>query len=384
MSTQAARVRILVIDDSLMVYGQHLMIRDICQRLDKTRFEVLAAYLESDVIRDSYQTAGVRCISIGSAGSFKRLKNFPKNLWCLVRLVSLIRKERVDVIQTNGMISHLLGSLAVVLTRVRQVRIPGSFMTTTEPLHAKLFPLFRLDRFTRAYVCGLPGVKRELVSRGVPEAKLKTVIFGVDNHRFYPDGNTSATRHELGAEEGDTLIGVASRLAEDRGHEPLMRVVSRLIQNGRTGLKVAFVGDGLKRREFEDLSHELGLDQKVVFTGSRNDMPQVINAFDIAVLASKGAVGGSFLREAMACGKPIVSPDGPSGVQHEWITHRENGLLVEASDIEGSLYEALIYLLDNPDIAHRIGRNARAYVEQNMTMEKSIGELEQVFVDVYS
>lgn len=375
------KVRILIFDDSSSIGGQHLGLRDIYQRLDKIRFDVMAGHLGNDLIRDSFQSVGVRCICLGPAGPFKRLANVPKNLGSLARLVSVIRREQVDVIETNGSVSHFLGSLAVPLTGVRQVRIPGGLLSTAEPLHYRLFPLLRLDRFTSAYICALPAMKRELMGLGVPEEKTKLVFWWVDTHRFHPGIESNLTRRELGAGEGDTLIGIASRLVEDRGFEPLMRAVARLVQNGRKGVKVAFVGDGPRREEFEALSRSLGLDRHVRFASLRHDMPQVINALNIAVLVSRDPYGSSFLREAMACGKPIITTDGPSRAQRDWIDHGKTGLLVQPDDIEGNLEQALTYLLDNPSIAQEIGRNARAYVEQHLSLEKSMRQLEEVFID---
>ena len=69
-----SKLRILNIDDSDMVGGQHVMIREIWQRLDKTRFDVLPADLGIEKIRNCYESVGIPCKSLGPAGTFKSLR----------------------------------------------------------------------------------------------------------------------------------------------------------------------------------------------------------------------------------------------------------------------------------------------------------------------
>jgi glycosyltransferase involved in cell wall biosynthesis len=370
-----------------MVGGQELLVRDICQNLDRRFFEVMVGHFNIDSINDFYAQVGVRCLDLGKPIRLTKLRDCGKTLITLAKLISVIRKERVEIVQTNGMNSHILGSVAAGLTRIKQIYIPGSLMKggLLYRMYSVRFPILRLERFTDVYVALLPGVSRQLISHRVPVQKIREVIWGVDTDRFKPSSDIKVVRSELGIDGGDTVIALVSRMVADRGHEILIHAVRELIvDRGNLPITVLLVGDGPKRLEFEKKINALGLAQYFHFSGFREDIERIINAIDIGVLAPKDPIGSSFLREAMACGKPIITTDGKSGAQRDWIEHHYNGLLIPPHNRIEHLRDALTYLIENPDIARKIGENARAYVEKHMTLRKSILELQQVFMNLSS
>jgi len=380
------KIRVLAFVDGIRVGGQELFVRDICKHFDKDIFELMIGHFSIGEIEELYTQVGVPCFNLGEPMNLKQLRHLPKTLKALVKLISVIRREQVEVIQTNGARSHIIGSLAVALTGIKQIYIPGSLMKRglLFRIYSIHCPLMRLDRFTSLYVALLPEVTRELLAQRVSSQKIRLIIWGVDTDRFRPGLQSQGVRSEFGIEESQVILGVVSRMVEDRGHLTLVHAVNRLLaEHESVPIRVLFVGNGPKREEFVKVVDDLGLSPYFYFTGFREDVERIINAIDIAVLTPKDPIGSSFLREAMACAKPIITTDGESGAQRDWIMHKYNGLLIQPHNMVDNLKEALAYLIEHPGVAGQIGTNARAYIEEHMSLGNSIAELQRLFVNLY-
>jgi glycosyltransferase involved in cell wall biosynthesis len=132
--------------------------------------------------------------------------------------------------------------------------------------------------------------------------------------------------------------------------------------------------------EFENhlrqLTIDLGLSQKVIFTGHRDDVHRVLSALDLLVHCSHAEPFGRVLIEAMAAGRPVVAfADG--GVP-EIVVHGTTGLLVPPGD-EQALAEAMIELLADRDRSLRLGDEGRRRVELHFTAQQTARAIEAIY-----
>ncbi len=154
------------------------------------------------------------------------------------------------------------------------------------------------------------------------------------------------------------LLVVVARLEPEHGINVLMEAVARI-----SGLYLWVVGDGSKRKEYEDVALELGIKPRTRFVGWRHDVPQIIAAADLVICPSRTDDIGVTVLEAWARGKPVIAADavGPGLL----IKHRETGVLVPIADAR-SLSEAIKWVLRDPDFSMRIAAGgARTFAESH-------------------
>jgi glycosyltransferase involved in cell wall biosynthesis len=206
---------------------------------------------------------------------------------------------------------------------------------------------------------------------------------GVDTQRFHPglDGSSVRRRYGLSAEECCVLfVGGLDRPHYFKGVTVLLDALSRL---PNVHIKLIVVGDGDLRPSFEHRAAELGLSDRVHFSGTATDgeLPMHYAAADLLVLPSvtRGEAFGLVLLEAMACGRPVIASDLP-GVRHV-VRTTGGGELVRACDAD-ALAAAIARLAANPTLRQTLGQRGRTGVEQNYAWPAIAERLEATYYAV--
>jgi len=130
------------------------------------------------------------------------------------------------------------------------------------------------------------------------------------------------------------------------------------------GVKLTIVGEGPLRRELVDYSRELGLDTRFEGYVPHDQLYKYYYAADVFVLPSLIEGHPKVLLEAMACGLPVVGTDVEG--TREIITHERTGLLCGTDP--GSIRDAVRRLLEDPELARKLGENARRQVAQEYNL----------------
>ena len=135
-------------------------------------------------------------------------------------------------------------------------------------------------------------------------------------------------------------------------------------------------GEGSEREGLEQQAHELGIDQRVRFLGYRVDIPELLASSDLCVLSSLSEGLPLSVLEAMAAGKPVVatSIDGTD----EAVVHGETGLLVPPADSH-ALAAAIRTVLEDDELAHRLGTSGRARVDAEFRVEKMVSRVAEIY-----
>ena len=141
------------------------------------------------------------------------------------------------------------------------------------------------------------------------------------------------------------------------------------------------VGDGVYRKYLESLTRKLGLNQNVIFTGIRSDIPQILAALDVYVLSSVSEGFGRSIIEAMACAKPIVATR--VGGIPEAIEHGANGLLVPAKN-PAALSQAIISILENKHKSRQMGLLGRQRAQELFTAKDHDQRTEGLYTQIIS
>lgn len=174
------------------------------------------------------------------------------------------------------------------------------------------------------------------------------------------------------------MVVFSLRLHEPRyGLEYLIRAAPLVVGKNKD---VVFVigGDGSLRKYHEQLAVKLGVKEKIIFTGKipRNRVPYYYAMSNMVVVPSLQEAFGLVITEAMASGKPVIGTN-VGGIPDQ-IIDGFNGFLVKPKDFQ-AIAEKIIYLVNNPGEAKRMGMNGRKIVELKFNIEKRIDKI----IDLY-
>jgi glycosyltransferase involved in cell wall biosynthesis len=186
-------------------------------------------------------------------------------------------------------------------------------------------------------------------------------------------------RNALRLPQGPMLLSVA-RLASSEGYKNIRSVIESLpsVLARVPDTFYVIVGDGAKRKVFEQLAHSMGLADKVFLPGAVSDelLPSYYENCDLFVLPSIKEGFGIVFLEAMCHGKPCVG--ARSGGVPEVLRDGVSGLLVDPSNLATELPDAILRLLKDPALCRAMGAQGRADLETKFSFASFRGRLEQI------
>jgi glycosyltransferase involved in cell wall biosynthesis len=238
------------------------------------------------------------------------------------------------------------------------------------PIHRKIlkYNLDHADRITATSKM-LKRLTKELASS---EKKVIRIPFGVDLNKFRPESIKNNNK-------GITL-GVIKRLDPKYGIEYLIKAFA-LVEKRYSNTRLLIVGDGSLRSKLKKLSSQLGCDKKIKFLGNipHFQIPKMLNEMDIFVMPSLQESFGVAALEASACQLPVIASN--VGGVPEVILDKKTGLLIPPQD-PSAIAEAIIYLIENPDLRQKLGEFGRNFVMKNYNWHENAKRMENLYQEV--
>jgi len=313
------------------------------------------------------EEAGVKCFAVPMAK-----KSFIPSVF---RITSLLRDERVDIIGTHSSRDSWIGSLAGRLANVPVVR----YRHISSELKRDPLTRFAYGRMNDAIITTGDFIKTQIErDLGVAPAKVHAIPTGV-NIDYYEGADGSKLRTELGLGADDRVVGCASVLRSWKGHEYLIKAMPAVLGKVPSA-RLVIAGEGPMRFRLEQWVGELDLPDRVILLGHREDIADVIAAFDVSVLASYASEGiPQFLLQSMASKKPVVG--ARTGGIPEVIEDGVNGFLVPVRD-ESAIAEAVIRVLSDPAGAAGMGEAGLEMVRRRHTSGAMLDRIESLYSEL--
>jgi glycosyltransferase involved in cell wall biosynthesis len=218
-------------------------------------------------------------------------------------------------------------------------------------------------------------VRRRLLAAGMPPGRISVIHSAVDVERFGGRGNGTGFRREIGAENGDFLVGNISRLTARKGQDLLLEVADRL-RRRQPRTRFVLVGEGESKRHLADRIRGLGLEDRVILTGFREDIPEILAGLDCLLFpAACGEGSPGIIKEAMSAGVPVVAVDHP--VVREILTSSKNALLFPQGRID-SMMIAIDRLIRSPECGRSLADNARRDARR-FSVDRMVARTEAVY-----
>lgn len=300
------------------------------------------------------------------------------------RLVSILREHEITIMHAHGAKAGLIGRLSA-----RLAKTPVVFMTAHNFVISDEWPTWKksffalaeriLARYTDKIITASNALREELINREkINPAKLVTVYNGIDCTPFREIQERKAVLRSLGLPPLGRVVGMVSRLIPQKGVSYFLKAAANIAGNYQVNFLI--VGDGPYRRQFEEEALALGLQNRLVFAGERQDIAAILSVLDVLALPSLTEGGLPFIiLEAMAASCPVVATR--VGGIPEIVYNNINGLLVPAKDYQ-MLADAIAGLLIDREKAALISRKGRKFVLDNLIIDNMVQKVEDEYKTV--
>ncbi len=292
-----------------------------------------------------------------------------------LRFRKFVQDYKFDIIH-----AHRFRALQFVLRSTAGMKVPvlignkkNSFSLDREMIRG--YSSRRLDRI----IVNARVIRDILIKEAeVKEDKIAIVYNGVDMERFHPGVSGNGVRSEYGLNGDVPVMGMIANFTRKKSHHIFFEAALEVLKE-RPEVKFLLVGQG-DCGQYQLLVKEYGVEGSFIFTGFRQDIPEIIASLDVSVISSGKGEGltGSMV-EAMTMATPVISTDVAGNA--EMVIDGETGFLVPAGDGR-RLKEAMLFSLTHPDKAKEIGRKGYDFIKAKVSNERRTTRIEEIYCQV--
>ncbi|MDO8661941.1 MAG: glycosyltransferase family 4 protein [Candidatus Omnitrophota bacterium] len=293
-----------------------------------------------------------------------------KIIFSLIKLSSIIRKNKIDIVHSHSRTTQVLGCLLGKITKARHIFTCHGFFKRR--LLRRTFPCWG-----EKVIAISEQVREHLVKDfKLDEKKIVVIHNGIDVDRFRRQKTEDRRQNRISLGLGDgPVIGIIARLSDVKGHEYLIEAMKPVLEKYPVA-QLLIIGTGKTKEGLIRLAASLGISSNVFFVPQTQDTAAALAAMDIFVMPSLQEGLGLALMEAMASGRAVVA-SGVGGIK-TLIQDGRDGLLVEPADSQ-ELARAILTLLDDPVKRTALAKEAQAFIQQNFSQEKMVLETEEEY-----
>lgn len=356
--------------------GPETLIYGVSRCIDRARFELTVAGLETHSPPDSPLSIGLKqtntpLIRLPAGHRFDRK--------VVKHLAELLEQREIDILHTHD---HRTNLMAVLAARRRPTKLVA---TLHQPLrrhwwlrHFEMLDEFLVRRFDRILPVA-EMIRQQLIAKQ-PRLAERTVavLNGVDLSRFDRPLERDRLRRELGIRSNEMLCVTVGRLSDDKGL-PYLLEAARLVGRERDDVKWAIAGRGPLEQMLKTKCASMGLDSHVSFLGYRDDVPDLLGAADLLVVASTSEGCPVVVLEAMAAGCPAVCTR--VGGTPEIVTPGISGEIVEPTRPD-EIADVVSRMAADPVRRTEMGNQARTIARDRFTIERMTRDFERIYTEL--
>ncbi len=368
--TPDRQLRVLTLIDKIAnAGGAEAIAASLTVKLDPARFDrtICATREAKSPAADVVAAAGARVMSLDRGSRFA--------LWEWWPLVSLLRRERIDVVHTHQFGSNLWGS---VIARLAGVPVVVAHE------HTWSFEGQPVRRFLDRVVISRAADVILAVSREDERRMIEIEGIRPERVRFLANGVADAPpsrndmRAELGIPPTAPVVATVSVLRPQKALEVLIEAAEILLPSF-PGLRVLIAGDGPDRGRIEAAIAERDLEECVTLMGIRRDVPDVLQAVDVAVCCSDFEGSPLSVMEYMAAGRPVVATR--VGGVPDLVEDGTGGLLVQPRD-PLALADSIGELLRDPERRRSMGEHGRERQRREFSLDAMVRRVEDLYEEL--
>ncbi len=280
------------------------------------------------------------------------------------KIKQVVKDENINLILIHSSRAH---TLCVISSMLSYKKVPLIFFRTLIKDISKK-PLSRF-KYNYKYLVKLICVSQAVVDVLKPAIKnhsrFSIVGSATDLAEFPKKEATGVLHKEFNLEKNTIIIGNISAFVPFKDHYTFVDA-SKIIKSKISNVKFFLIGTGKLENNIKDYVEKQGLKNDFIFTGFRQDIPEIFPEFDLFMFTSKLEPTGGVLLEAYNCHVPIVATK--HGGIPEVVVHKKTGLLCEKENANDFAKKAL-EILSNDELKNTLIRNGYSHLKQHFTKE---------------
>lgn len=370
---QLQRIRLLYLVNEFSDDSSNQLILSVADGLDRERYRIFVGCLHprGGPMVDMFESAKVSTINFGMRGKL--------GIQAILHIKEFIVSRKIQIVHTHVLRSDLLGGIATRMARdpvlVSTKHNMGYVRGQNGWLIRNLFywpAMYMPDKV----VTVTDVLRRQLRLRmHLGSDRVSTIHPAIDIAEYYHPEEREGLRGAMNLSTSDYLVTFAGRLVAGKGLDILLESARKVLALHPSAYFLV-VGRGPQRASYEAYARELGISNRVVFTGFRSDIPTILAGTDVFVLPSISEGMPKSLLEAMAARKAVVA-SSVGGVA-ELIKSPDVGLLVAHSD-PSALADAISDLISNQSRRNKIGSRAQQYVKSNFSVDHMVSSYDALY-----
>ena len=375
------RCNLLYVFDNMEFGGGERVFAQIINRLSGEQYNIMVACLPTGTFIEKIKGSKAQIKSFDMRNRF--------NLRVILQLSSLIKKERVDIVHSQGARADFFARIAAKLAGapnvVSTVPMPVEGFDV-HPIRKLIYIIFSRfsERFVDRFLVVSDALEKIMIEKhGIEPQKVVKIYNGIETDEYCISGEEIACRRSSFRKKSDLgenvpVIGVIGRLVWQKGFKYFIEAIPDVLKEFKDA-RFLLIGEGELEDELKVKSKKLKLEDKIIFTGFMDDIRDVLASIDILVIPSLQEGLPVVLLEAMAMKKPIVAAN-IEGIM-EILENGVTGLLVPPGNSK-ALAETIINMLTHKDKALQMGLSARKIVEERFGVDIMVQKVEEVYEEL--
>lgn len=353
-------IRLLFVIPTLVRGGAEKQLALLACGLPRNQFDVQVAVLtHTGPLEEQLRAANIPVTLIG-----KRWKVDPGAYW---RLRRVMKELQPDIVHTWLFAANAYGRQAAMSAGVKHI-VAGERCVDPWKGPVQLSIDRVLARYTERIVTNSSGVREFYAGKGLPAEKFTIIPNGIGPFAPTAQASRSELLAELQLPAEARLIGAIGRLWPQKRVKDLIWAMD-LLKSARDDAHLLIVGDGPQRGLLERYRDQNEIADRVHFLGERSDVPRIVQHLDCLWLASEYEGQSNAIMEAMSAGVCVVATDIPGN--RDLVIPGETGYLVPVGD-RAAFTRQTHLLLEDPDLAHRLGDAGRRRMLAEFSIEQMI------------
>lgn len=341
--------------------------------LDRTKYEVRICCLERK------GPLGEQAERLGFPVDVLHRRDSLYNLCTTYSLFRYLKARRFLIVQSSLFRANFHARIAAKLAGV-PVIIAEEHGEHYQFNRAKLLPYMLTDNIlsllTDKIICCAQEMRKSLTQiEHISPDKIEVIFNAINEKELIPQKTKDQMKKELGIDKDSVVIGTVGTLSLAKAQDMLLRAFAEIARDFVDQAVLLVVGDGPRKSELQEYARELGIARKVLFTGSRLDIADLLNAMDMFVLSSKKEGLPITLLEAMYMGVPCIVPR--IGGIPEVIADGKNGYLFAFADA-ADLSRKMQTVLKSREAAQAVAEAAREKVRIDFLSQRYARQLEKL------
>jgi glycosyltransferase involved in cell wall biosynthesis len=327
------------------------------------RLDLSAIILNPGKLAEQLKTVGINVTVLDERkDNFLRLRR---------GVLEKLRDRNIDIIHSHRYKENILAALVkkqcgikCLIQTVHGVSEPGRGWAMYKARAYALANRVFMRRYFDKIITVSDDIRQRL-RKNIPLSRLITVHNAIDPEAVKPSQPPEAVRREFNIARDAPFIGAAGRMVPVKAYDLFLQM-AQLILVSRPDARFMLVGDGPARKSLQELSARLNIADKVVFPGFRDDIMDIMNAFDVFVFSSFHEGVPMALLEAMSLKKAVVST--AVGGINEVIENAVSGLLVEPNSAT-ALAQAGLGVIEDEALKIRLGNAAARRIDEEFSID---------------